>query len=396
MVDSNMRFHYDCLQLYNDNKYKERLTESHIISDKIALKVGEKYDKEKGEDVPDYHHFYILWKDRKKYALLASEKDKLPIIVNKSKELRQGKDVYELIQEFSSVKSQPAKVFTFRKLVDDLCGFTHSSPIDFTLWKICALSSVVSRTVFRVATEPAFGKDSVVTCLGELLGDTANLNKPTVAKLEFELTNKLILMNELGTLSGEQRQKMEDFLLNIGDMKNKYKKSSRAGKGTLEEYNIQYLSLILAFNNIDCYKQPDKYFDYVFNDAVYDRYIPFKFNGKITQRIAAPIYAKKLMEEYKPFYEDYIRSIMWYVDNFEEDSYKKGFNTEIPEKHKLTARWQRNFNTFIIFINLYAETQEEAESLIHALLTRHKAYLSMLKTPSEDSGLFVTQEKITL
>jgi len=393
-MNKGERFHYNILQEYNENKYKERLTASHIISDKIPLKIGSEWSREQLKEVPTYINIYVLWKERKKYALLSSEIDKLPIIVQKSREIRQGKDVYELIERYASVRPQPNKLMDFRELVDTLCSFEHSSKLDFTLWKICALSSMISRAVFRVSTEPAFGKDSVVTCLGELLGDVANLNKPTVAKLEYELTNKLILMNELGTLSGEARQKMEDFLLNIGDMKNKYKKSSRAGKGTLEEYDISEMSLILAFNNIDCYPDHEKYFDYVFSKAVYDRYIPFKFQGKIVERIKTPLFAHTLMESYKPFYEEYIRSVMWYSKNYEREAMDKKFTTTTADEYPLPARWQRNLNTFIIFIHLYAKTSQEAQQLLDELMVRHKNYISMVQSWNGGDEAVVTEQKL--
>lgn len=385
-MKDNIKFHYNVLEQYNENKYKKRLTESHIVSDKFPLKMGVKWDEETCKEVPNYQSFYILRKDRVKYALLASERDKLPIIVSKSREHFQGGEAYELIERFASVKPQPELKMDFRTLVDELCSFQHTCPKDFTLWKICSVASIISRTVFRVATEPSFGKDSVITCLGALLGDTANLNKPTVAKLEFELTNKLILMNELGTLSGEARQKMEDFLLNIGDMKNTHKKASRAGKGTKEEYSISKLSMILAFNTIDCYPNREKYFDFVFNKAVYDRFIPFKLQGKLVENIAPPLFAKRLAEQYTPFYEDFIRSIMYLTEHMEELAMKKGFNTTTAGDYDIPSRWQRSLNVFVMCIHLYSNTEKEAQEWIDTLIDRHKAYLRMIRT--EDTGGF--------
>lgn len=332
------------------------------------------------------------------YALVSEYRESLPIIVTASQELRQGKDVYELVKGFQSVKPQAEKVFDFRKMVEELCPFEHSNPEDFTLWKIVALTSVITKTVLRVATQPAFGKDSVITCLGYLLGDTANLNKPSVAKLEYELTNNLILMNEIGTLSGENRQKMEDFLLDIGDMKNNYTKKSRAGKGTKENYNIKTLSLILSFNTLECYPNKEKYFDYVFNRAVYDRFIPFRFEGKITEHIKTPLYAKELVKQYKPFYEDFIRSVMFYMDNFEKEAMKKNYTTltandckEFPMRHKEV------FNKIVIFIHLYAQTQEEANELIKTLIKRNHQYTQMVRNQEFDEeplGLFANEVKM--
>jgi hypothetical protein len=391
MSDGKDTWNYDVLAEYNECKYKERLTTSHIVGEQTPIKVGEEENEDTGKMVPKYDPFYVLIKDRKKYALHAEHLDALPIIVKDSDGKKDGPNWYEMITSYASVKAQEKKVLDFRELVDSICPFEHSNPLHFTLWKIITLCANIDRVMCRVATDPGFGKDSVVTCAGELLGDTAVLNKPSDAKVRRELTNKVLLINEMGTFSGQQRKDMEDMLLALGDKKSIYINPKRATNGTEESYRTGSLSMLLTFNTLQCYKDPSKYFDFVFNDAVYDRFLSFKFNGSIQESIAPPLFPKVVMEQNKEYYLNYIRSIMFYMNNFQQEASAKGFKTKIGKDYPLSGRSQNNFNILVAGAILYAKDEKEAQGYIDEYYKCHVAYEQMVKQEAITEELKVSE-----
>ena len=186
-----------------------------------------------------------------------------------------------------------------------------------------ALSSLLGRSCYRVCSQPAFGKDSVMKVLGYLTGDVCVISNPTVAKLEYRLTNKVILLNEFANLKSEDKYGMEHFLQSVGDLSNTYEKRSRAGTGTAEKFNIGDLSVVCAFNDLSCYQDDGKYFDNVFSQQTKERFLPIKFLGKIDQQIENVKDPKAVALEHNEYLQSYIRSISYYKKNWREELVEK-------------------------------------------------------------------------
>lgn len=362
---------YDVLQAFNEQHYSQLLTKAHIVRGRTPINLGTKDD-------PDVRVYYILRHNNIDYALGEAHIEELPILVNESKKKIHYQNVYDIITSFRSARFKPVRTKSFRELVDSLCTFKHTNKEDFTLWKIIVFAALIDRVCVRVASEPGFGKDSVAKVCGDLLRDIFIITNPTVAKLEYGLTNKVVMLNEMANLTGEERRQMEHFLLATGDMSNVYEKHSRSTTATSESYDISKLSLLIAYNNKDCYPENSKYFDEVFQKATRERYFPIKLNGRITDDLGRVPEAKQLSAQYAEDYKEFIRNIMWYKENWVSDYETKQWVLLDKKEIVMSERWLRVFTNLCRFITLYAKTEDEAKALAKRLYNKHIDYTTML------------------
>jgi hypothetical protein len=356
-------FNYGVLSAWHADYYKGLLGKE-MIQDLITVKIDEvKQD------------FVFIQNGLFRYFLPIEHLDELPILPTGTRRLAYRGKPHEIITSFKSARFKPVKGMEFRQLVDDLCCFEHEAPRDYTLWKILALSSLIGRTAYRVCSPPAFGKDSVMKVLGYLTGDVCVIANPTVAKLEYRLTNKVILLNEFANLKADDKYGMEHFLQSVGDMSNTYEKRSRAGSGTTESFDIGDLSVICAYNDMSCYTEDDKYFDKVFSQQTRERFIPFKFHGKIAQQIPNVANPEAVAKENGEYLQSFMRTITYYRVAWREERDEKAFHAPMAVDYGLTSRWATNFDRIREFIILYSHDAEEATLLLNALYNRHIEYL---------------------
>lgn len=392
---SEPTFVYSVLHAWSDAFYADLLTLAHQMGDRTPINMGTKED-------PDIHVFYMFKKDLKIYALPEEHISQLPILVTESFRKVHYRNVYDVITSFKSARFKPVKVLTFRQMVDDLCAFNHLEPDDYVAWKITALSALLGRSCFRVCSQPAFGKDSVMKVLGYLTGDVCVIANPTVAKLEYRLTNKVILLNEFANLKAEDKYGMEHFLQSVGDLSNTYEKRSRATAGTTEKFNIGDLSVICAYNDLSCYQDDGKYFDNVFSQQTKERFIPFKFRGKISEQIENVKDPKAVAMEKSEYLQGFMRSIAHYRKYWREElGEKRDWPVRTTESYGFASRWATNFDTIRDFVLLYSVTPEEAEHLLNILYNRHVEYKEMVgaesfldRLPKVSEKLEVVQESI--
>jgi hypothetical protein len=394
-------WYYDVLGNFKEQHHNQLLMKEHLISDRTPIQVGQEADGTK-----IFKNFYILKKSHIKYALEAEALQELPIIVDATKQKRHYRDVLDIITRYRSARYKPVKHYTFRELIDTLCPFTHENNRDFTLWKIIALTTLIARCNCRVSSAPAFGKDSVLKVLGDLTGDTVVVANPTIAKLEYRLGYKVLMLNEFANLKTEDRYGLEHFLQAAGDLSNVFEKHSRASANTNEVYDISKLSLLLAYNNIDCYPSASRYFDNVFGEQTKQRFIPFKFDGIMVQKFATLPNAQEIAEENKELYKEIVRTLMWYRENWMHELSEKDYKTKNGEAFGLQTRWRQNFDTITHFIKLYAENEEEAQAMVGRLYNRHVSYIQMVGGNSttvftniaaeEPEEFFAKEERIQL
>lgn len=381
--NSNL-WNYEIIQAFNELYYDGLLTKKDLSSSKeVVIKeasVFVKKDDEVIEDVKQINeYFFIFQKGTTRYLLKSEYISKLPIQVRDCEKIAWNKEGYQLITKFSPVGFKSERKMSFRELVDNFAFFNHANSSQFKLWKIIALTGYMSRINVRVATEPAFGKDSILRLLDDLLEHVGVIQKPTLAKLEHLTNNKLILVNEFVNLGKTETREIEQYLLPIGDFSNKYQKRSRASSmyGGSEEYDTSKLSLILAYNTKECYPEDTTYFDDAHSKQIKERFLPFKFNGKLEHSFNREMTPKEIAEKHKDFYVDIARTIKYYSD---ELNVKKELNpyAQLELVSEFNDRWKINFETICRFINLYANNEKEYKSMVTALYMAHVSYLEMV------------------
>ena len=363
MVDE-LFLHNDCIQAFNNKLYSDILSTENVKSkQKVIVHDGDKY------------YGYFMEKGKKQYFLPAAFMDKVPLKISQFKEIDYKGDVYDFIIKVDSIIIPSAPKLTFRDLVDIMPAFNHSNPIHFLLYKMVAIAGYCDRINARVSTDAGFGKDSVVNIIHELVDSTLNLYGATFAKLEYGLTNKLIILNEMGNLKKDEKIEMQEFLLATGAYFNTYNKRTRKTNSTQETYNISDLSLLIFYNLPEYYTgKGQEYFDQMFTKAVVKRFIPLVFKGVITTKFEKLLDSKAIMDEHEPIYKDIIATLNYYRNNrLKTIKYDIPPSVEFPKKEQL-ERYDRTFNVIMKYISEYAKNQGEFNELVLELFSCYEAY----------------------
>ena len=359
--------HNDSISAFNNELYSDIFSQENIVSKKkVIVKDNVKY------------YGYYLEKGNEIFFMSDNLYSFLPFKVTDTEEIDYKGDVINFIHFVKSIKIPSEKQMSFRELVDVTPAFKHTNENHFLLYKICSIASWVDRTNFRVVTDAGFGKDSVVNILSYLVDSTANIYGATFPKLEYNLLNRLIVLNELGNLKKDDKQNMQEFLLATGAYFNTYTKRSRRTADTLEQYDISDISLIVFYNLPGYYiSKGQEYFDTMFTEAVNNRFIPFYFEGRLATKFGELIDPEKVLEYGRETYKKVIATLNYYKNNnVKELKYK------VPDIVKFTKeeeRYSRSFYTIMKYIGDYAETQDEFDYLVTELYNCYKNYAKLVK-----------------
>ena len=364
--DEDLIFHNDCISAFNEELYSNIFTEENVsFKKKVILLNNEKF------------YGYYLLKDKKLFFARDNTIDTLPFKVIESAEHDFKGDVFNFIIRSKTVNIPAEKRMAFRQLIDTVPSFAHTNQLHFLLYKIVAYAAYCDRVNARISTEAGFGKDSVVNIISHLVNSTTNIYGATFAKLEFELRNKLIILNEMGNLKKDDVMNMQEFLLAVGAYFNVYTKRSRKTETTQEQYDISKLSLLVFYNLPEYYtNKAQEYFDVMFTKAVINRFIPFVFEGRLTTKFEKLLDARGLMNEHRQIYTDAIATTNWYRQNpLTEIKYTVPDTIIFP---KAFMRYDRTFNTILKYLSEYCETQDEFDILAKELFACYKKYDTLL------------------
>lgn len=373
-MDDNREFifHNSCIGKFNENLFKDIFTEENISSKKkVITVVGEKY------------YGYYMEKNRESYFVIDEHYKKLPFRTTSTQEIDFKGDVFTIILGVEPITISAEQKLTFRQLIDLTPNFKHTHPLQFLLYKICYSTAWIDRVNFRVSTDAGFGKDSVANIIQALVDSTANLYGATFAKLEFVLRNKLIVLNELGNLKGDDKVNFQEFLLATGGYFDTYTKRSRKSGGTQEQYDISALSLVTFYNLPEYYtNKAQEYFDQMFTKAVCNRFIPFAFDGVLITEFENLIDVDKIVDEYDFVYKDVIATLTWYRQNNVKDI-KYNVDKDYIKFSDKDKRYSRSFNIILKYVAEYCETQEEFNKLSKELYGCYLKYLKLIDINKE-------------
>ena len=361
-------FHNDCISCFNQQLYSDIFTEENLHGRKKCITLaGKKY------------YGFFFEKGINQYFVLDIHAESMPFKIKKFIERDYKNDVFRFATDVQPVSIPASKNLTFRQLIDTAPNFTHTSPKHFQIYKILAYALAIDRVNCRVSSEAGFGKDSVVNIIAQLVDSTVNLYGATMAKLEYVLRNKLIILNELANLKKEEKIQMQEFFLAVGAYFNTYTKRSRKTDLTQEQYDISKLSLVLFYNLPSYYtSKGQEYFEQMFTGAVVNRFIPFVFDGRLTTRFDRIIDVAGVVKENEKVYKDVIATIKYYQQN-PVTAIKYKVNRELIKFPKNLMRYDRSFNVFLKYIGEYCNSQEEFDDLSRELFLCYKRYEELIK-----------------
>jgi len=375
--------YYDCLSEFKRQFYHNLLTHEHLASGQIKIN---KVSMPDGSEDEEYNFWgYQFEKDGIKYLLSAvnSEgkelhlKDVLPIRAKGLLKVASRGIVYYHIKEPVSMKFKPEKTMEFKDFINFLSSLRHTNQTHQRLMWFMAITQMYDRANFRVTTPAGFGKDSIVDILGNLVGNCATIENPTLAKLEYMTNYKWLGVNEVIDIGKAEWRIIEQFLLASGAHKPEITKHSRAvASGVKEIMDISHFSLSLFYNDIDHYIEDDKYFDIVTKGAVKDRFPAFRLYGNYIERFnnVKDMNVKAFVKEHFKDYIELIHNYEFYRLNYKSyiHNYKTDGLISMPE------RWKTNMGRLLSIIDVYCDTQEEYTQWIAILNSCMNDYKAML------------------
>lgn len=379
-----MKWHYQTLQRYKNITFGDIITKNDL-SEQISLKIA------------DEHKFFWLFHRNKERFLINAELEEFPIIIKRTRKYAHRNKAYNIVSAFNTLDIKPEKLKTFRAIVEDLCSFKHSNPDHQTLSAIIALCTYIDRINVRVCAEKEFGKDSIYDCLGHLNGDICVFNPESLPAIEYRLGNKVLVLNEIGTMPKEQRQLVLKALLLMGGMNNSYDKAKRGTSHMSKDvYDISELSICLMYNPRSYYKDEECFFDTAFKSpALKSRFFPLFFTGSLDiKQFKSGFDVGAEAKKWKQDLLNITKSLLYYRGNkFGElkpfggkfDKMKDMYVSEVKGRH------QMHLDRILDGVNLFANTEEEFIHFADLLLKAHHAYKVVNQ---EKSDLVVDEEDV--
>jgi hypothetical protein len=310
----------------------------------------------------------------------------LKIVDGKSRGVSWDKDYCILVSAFNPVQFRREQKHTFREFVDALTAFEHTNPEHQRLMMIIALAQRMSRCYFRVATNAGFGKDSTVGTIKQLFSGTVVTSKPTQAKLHTMLNYDYAVLNEAGNMPKDRWDLLTTILLGASDFQtNLDKESLQMGTGAVVNYDLSSFSMALFYNDFDHYSKTDRknYFDLRAQRALRERMVPLRFYGSLSEdfSVAGSMDPLEVAEDNFDGYMDLLHSFHYWSDNWRSQvsGYATDFSRWSFNGSALSDRWVRNLTTLSMFIDLYAESEEEYHALMRSIEDAMMDYEEMMR-----------------
>ncbi len=383
---------YGIANRFHEIFYEDLLTEEHIQNEGMMVRLDKLIEPNSEEEFNFWG--WRLRKGNKIYLISIYDsndtnieidlRDILPLKINSSRKVAHNQDVYHEVTNYSTAKFRPKKHYELSEVVKLLTSLPHSNVMHYKINMMRELASYMYSFCSRLATPPGFGKDSTTQLFNTLFGKFHVIEEPTKPKFYYEISicNKLVL-TEISSWSSASWRLVEPTLLNSSDGKKEVQKSSRAGFGVGDTINISGLSIDLFYNDIDKYPDTKKYIDFRGNDAVPDRFIPFRFHGRITQNFSewAALDSEKIARDNIEEYRKIIESIEYYKVN--SSKMMHGYSRDkvsYPNKQS-RSRWLTHLYYFLNVVDMCSNSQEQFDAWVIQINKCIFDYDEMLKYP---------------
>ena len=389
--------HYKLIDAYKSKQYKNLLSFNNVASKKIHIN---KVTLPGGIVEEDYDFWgYELETDDEKYLLSCMKegeeiniKDLLPIYPKDLETVAVKGNAYKLINNPIPARIPSKKVMSFKEMIDFLSDIKTTEPLNKVLMTIFTVMQRMKRTNVIICSNPGNGKDSTAVIMDSLFGGVASISNPSVAKLEYLTHNKLLIINEVSSISKAQWNEIQSFLLDVGDLKLRTQKRTRRTAGVGEEIDLRELSIALYFNDITEYKDMSKFFDNKTDGNVKDRFLPLRLWGTHTENFNL-ITSVNVNSYINRHYDDYRNVVMTF--NYYSQHIDELYNPSIDKEFLgLPERWINSLMIFFQGIKAYSEGDKELYDVLKSrVLKAMRDYKEMLKFP-ESFNLLVSKLKI--
>jgi len=370
-------FHYDKISVFNHRRYNDILTAAEIAGDEICIK-----DKQTEDD----EFFFPLKKDKTTYLLPSDELSQLPLKVLDSEKISWRSKAYFRVTSVKSVRIVGTKTQSYKQFIDSFLPYDHETPDEFLIWKIICDVAYRNRINVRAISYPGWLKDSPLVILSMLRGDVSIVNKPSYAKLKYILSgkNKVLGLNEVQNLEAKDRRDLAKYYEDTGDFKPFFVTDTRASSGVKETADITNHSSMTFYNFPK--KETDPIFDDMFEPKILSRVFPILLSGGTHERTACRekfgLVEHDITDEDFELMTEYLKNHVYYENHLEQEL---GDKKHWKPQHKFNStRWQRNYDTILNGLRLYADDEPEFHKLENTLYRMHTNYKDYVKKRKHD------------
>lgn len=393
MSNDTLLVNYACASAFKRKLYGKILMREHVRGGMVRFPAGSIVYPD-GNKAEDDLWGYVIEKANVKYFLeskdahgnLIDYKKVMPIFGEDLVPFSYRDVVYHQITRPVPAVLKPNKKMSFRQFVDKLACLPHTNPKHQRLLWFVVLTQMMDRANFRVCSPPAAGKDSVVATVGNIFGNAATITQPTIAKLEFRTTYKLLVINEAVNIPKSTWENIEFFAMEVGDFRPSIEKRSRSMEER-ETLDVADFSLNMFYNDVDtfprCGEPEFEFFEDKVPEAVVNRFMPIRLYGHYTHDFneVQNINVDKFIEDNFDTY----RSLVSTFGHFREQLFNLPvrWSMSVPEdvpgtKHRFPERWRINAEKLFRVIQLYCESEEEYRTWEKVLWDAVEDYHTML------------------
>jgi len=327
---------------------------------------------------------FVFKKGNTQYLLPKEWFKNLPIRIKEQEEhTTVGNDVPKVITSYTSFKVNPEKVYSFRQLID-LDKTVHTTPDAYTLWKIICWASRIDRINIRVSSNPSWGKTSYYKVMNFIVDKSHVVTGvKSMPGLALNLTEDgVIVLDEMGNIPAEIKKTVQNGLYQLGEF-SPFLTIGSAGSHahkTKAKYDTPMVSCVCLFNNLDCYREENEFFDNMWSNsaAIKSRFMPLKLpNGEIDEEQFKG-QAKVLNDEVRNTFRGIMKTVEWYKLNWTMD-----VNQEIvmSKCHNTGIKGRHSKSLLIIASFIYLYTGEDEQEF--------DKYLKLLRGMYDDYGQMV-------
>lgn len=363
---------------FNKLNFDNRIDYTDIDGTEMYLVVGEKKHLE-GYIAKKLH---VGKKVQTVYFIPTKYMEDLPLLIGKTTKIHSSGRVFHVIDsDYSKLRIVPEHVFSWRQLVQYTGIPTHTNKMHWLIYKLKRLYGRTKGKFYgRIVTESGFGKDKLVEAYRHLLGASMVVSDPTVPKVTYAVCHSRDLtINELPQTKDSV---LDNMLMRIGDGSNILDNRARATTGTHDVIDISNLSVFFLHNIAEYYHSKNKdCFEQVFTYNVINRYYYNRLDGALRASFPTNIDFNAIAEKYAPFYKAWIKSVYWYMENWQKLSNQySDVSLDEFEFSEREERFRDHFLDFAKCVSHYAKDKEQYLRILRSDYLNHQAYKKDIAT----------------
>jgi len=382
-MNDNQWWHFYCWAEFNRKIFKDTLTKQDIVGKVFFLPTVQMI---KGQDVAEegvYAKVVKIEKSGKIYLLNETDIEELPLNVAESFECyikESDKTIHHRITMAKTARIPPKKTMACKGFITGFNPLEHSNPRTKAFFNMVALAAKHKPTCIALCSNVSSGKTAPFNILRTITNDITIQRKPTLAKLETVLYyNKVVLLEELTSLTSTEIADVESTLLVVGDSSPHLSKHSMAQNKALNDIDLTQLSLMFPHNRVQDLNPGTKFLTEILKNpsAFLSRFPAVLVEGKVLTELGKPSPSRRreLMEGHYPEMLDWARNALYFMQNLEKEMHsydRKGLRLS-------DARQYPNIEGLIDVIDAFCDSQVEFDEWIAWLNKCMGDYRDMIK-----------------